>query len=108
MIEIMIARFTGILWGVFLLFLTTTSGALAQQPTFGPICDGVTVTCAPTQTPTPTIVGGATATPTTVLPTELPRAAGYTGMTITLTGMGGLLFLFGITSVFSLRPYPRK
>lgn len=72
---------------VFLLTFSYLSTAKAQD-TFGPICDDVTVTCVPTDTPgagvnpsptpesapseTPTITP--TSTPTPPVPTELPRA----------------------------------
>lgn len=64
---------------VFILLTFNYLSNVKAQDTFGPICDDVTVTCIPTQSPTP---GAATPSPTITktptpvppTPTELPRA----------------------------------
>ncbi|KKS95566.1 MAG: hypothetical protein UV73_C0016G0012 [Candidatus Gottesmanbacteria bacterium GW2011_GWA2_43_14] len=77
---------------LFLLF-NYLSGVEAQDDTFGPICDDVTVTCAPTSTPsvtpTPTDMppGVPSPTPTiTLTPTMTPTRT----PTVTPVGQGGV------------------
>lgn len=91
---------------VFLLlfvFELTSQNAIAQEPTFGPICDDVTVTCPPTPP-----VGQPQTTPTDVPPTDTPTVypsetpvitsipvSGTGGPTIGLILISGVLIITG-------------
>ena len=91
------------IWILALLFYT--SPAVAQAPTFGPLCDGVTVTCPPTTSPTisPTPAATVTVVPTqTPPPPELPRA-GMIEPLLTIAGLGGILLVCGTLGRLSLR-----
>lgn len=90
---------------VFLLlsvFELTSQNINAQEPTFGPICDDVTVTCPPSppvgQPVTPTVIPP-TNTPT-VYPSETPVItripdSGTGGPTIGLILLSGALIMAG-------------
>jgi len=86
---------------VFFIILTFNySDSVKAQDTFGPTCDGVTVTCVPTNTPTagpsptpsntptPTDTPSPTTPPPSPTPTGLPRAG----------SMGPVNFVFLISS----------
>ena len=77
------------------------------QDTFGPVCDDVTVTCAPTMSPTPgsetptPIPSTETPTPIPPTPTELPRA-GTTENLRNIILISILLIFTGAASQFVL------
>lgn len=88
-----------ILFFIFFLLLWGNIFRVNAQDTFGPICDDVTVTCAPTATPTqaPTTVPGTpTATPTptntpTLTPTIVPGQGGQPPATPTELPRAGMV-----------------
>lgn len=90
----MICRRVIILLGCFVFFLHSIDTVHAQD-TFGPICDGVTVTCPP-DTPVPTTPPTAdTPPPDASAPVEPPRA-GHAETLLIMVGLGALFITSGI------------
>ena len=92
-------------------FELTSQNAVAQEPTFGPICDDITVTCPPTppvgQPETPTNVPPPTNTPI-VYPSETPIItaipdSGVSGPTIGIIVGAASLMLTGLYTFTSVR-----
>jgi len=85
----------------------------AQEPTFGPICDGVTVTCPPSPSPSIPPIGQTGPTPTpTQTPIAFPSAtpvftaipqSGNASVTIGFLIVGALLVGAGHLSLLLLR-----
>lgn len=81
--------------GVFLFVLQHVNVAYAQD-TFGPICDGVTVTCPP-DTPVPTAPPGDTPpTDVPVPPVGEPPRAGHAETLLVVSGLAALFITSGI------------
>ena len=105
-------KLTGLLViSLLFVFELTSQNAIAQEPTFGPICDDITVTCPPSppvgQPETPTDVPPPTDTPI-VYPSETPVItaipdSGVSGPTIGIIVGAVSLMLTGIYTFTSVR-----
>lgn len=88
----MICRRAVICLVCFFFFLLNMHAVYAQD-TFGPICDGVTVTCPP-DTPTPTTAGDTPPVGDAAPPAQPPRA-GHAETLLIMTGLAGLFIASG-------------
>lgn len=78
----------------FLFFLLSVNAVNAQD-TFGPICDGVTVTCPP-ETPTPTTADDTPPPVGDAAPVQEPPRAGNAEALLIMTGLAALFITSGI------------